>query len=106
MKAILVDPWKRSLETIDIKDETVPSLLQLRELVGENALDFTYPWPGEAIAVGDHSALADPPLPRWYVTGYQHPLYGRGVVVGHTAIGKERDTRLTVDQLSKIIEFP
>lgn len=106
MKAILIDPFEHSLETIDIDDETVPALLQIRKLVHEDGLDFAYVAPGEAIVVGDHSALADPPLPCWRFADYQHPLYGRGVVVGHTAGGKERDTRFTVDDLSKLIEFP
>lgn len=105
VKAILIDPWQRSLETIEIPKDTVPLLLHVRGLVRENALDFAYVAPGEAIAVGDHSALQDPPLPSWQFAGYQYRLFGRGVVMGHTYGGKERDTRFTVDDLSKLIEF-
>ena len=117
MKAILIDPAQRSLEWIDIPDvpestvgrrkpdfRRVESLMKLREIVGDY-LDFAYIMPGEAIAAGDHSALQDPPLPRYWISGYHWPLYGRGVVLGYNTDGSERETRLTVEELSKMIEF-
>jgi hypothetical protein len=105
MKAILIDPWKRSLETIDVIQGTAPeALIQLYQIVGDY-LDFAYFAPGESIAVGEHSALQKPPLPRFFVDGYQWPLYGRGVVLGYHRGGAERETRLTVEELSEMIEF-
>jgi hypothetical protein len=137
MKAILIDPWKRSLETIDLLPGTSkPAIEQLYELVGERGLDealareaHSLPTerlpnaladvidkahllgggvliaPGEVILVGDHSALADPRLPAYRIDGCKWPLHGRGVLVGFNRDGKERNTGLTVDELSKMIEF-
>jgi hypothetical protein len=106
MKAILIDPFKRALETIDIAPGDGPeSLMELHRLVGENALDFAQPYRGEQIAVGDHSALHEPPLPAFTLEHYKGILYGRGVVLGYSTGGESRDTHLTVDALSKLIEW-
>jgi hypothetical protein len=106
LKAILIDPFKRSLETIDVMPGDEPeTLMELHRLVGEGALDFAQVYRGEQIAVGGHSALQDPPLPAFSLQGYKEALYGRGVVLGYSAGGKSRDTRLTVDALSKLIEW-
>jgi hypothetical protein len=104
MKAILIDPAERSLEWIDIPEGTRESLIKIREIVGDY-LDFAYVRPGESIAVGDKSALQDPPLPRYRISGYKWPIYGRGVVLGYDGHGNERETRLTVEELSEMIEF-
>lgn len=95
MKAILIDPFNRSVEQI----ETDLSLPEVYQLVGEDDLDFCWPFPGryhEVAIVGDHSALQMPPLPRFFVDGYIHPLYGRTVVYGVDNAGETVPTRLTV----------
>lgn len=105
MKAILIDPAQRSLEWIDVPEGTGPeALMKLRELVGDY-LDFAYIMPGESVAVADHGALQEPPLARFWINGHKWPLYGRGVVLGHHKDGSERATRLTLEELSKMIEF-
>jgi len=106
MKAILIDPWNKSLETIELrKGYDQPALQTLYELVREEGIDAAYIMPGESIIVGDHAALHDPPLPSFTIDGYRHRLYGRGVVLGYNASGEERETRLTVDDISKIITW-
>ena len=106
MKAILIDPWEKSLQTINVKNGNGPeALMELYRLVGENGLDFCYPYPGESVAVGDHSALYNPPLPSFRLEGYGERLYGRAVLLGHSTNGKERDTRLSVEDLSELIEW-
>jgi len=106
MKAILIDPWQRSLETIELPGGyDVVALEALYKLVGEEGFDAAYIMPGESIIVGDHSALCNPPLPSYSVEGYKHRLYGKGVVIGYNRYGKERSTRLSVDQLSKLVSF-
>jgi len=105
MKAILIDPWNKALETIDINDVDLPALLELHRLVGEDALAFAYPCPGVSIAVGDHSALHEPPLPAFTLDGLNGALYGRAVVLGHSRDGKSRDLKLSIGALSKIIEW-
>ena len=106
MKAILIDPWKRSLETIDIKRGNDREALQeLYKLVGEDAIDAAYIRLGESIVVGDHSALADPPLPSYWINGYPERIYGRGVVIGYSKDGSDRQTKLTVDEISKMITW-
>jgi hypothetical protein len=106
MKAILINPFEKSLATIDIAPGDEPhTLLELHRLVGEDALDFAYPYPGVAIALGDHSANQQPPLPAFILPGYFPTLYGRAVVMGHSRQGESRDTKLTVEELSKLIEW-
>ena len=106
MKAILIDPWQRSIELIDVKSGYDKfALADLYRLVGENGLDAAYVMPGESIIVGDHSAMHDPPLPSYAVEGYRRRLYGRGVVIGYTASGEERETRLSVEDLAELITF-
>ena len=106
MKAILIDPYEKSLATIDILDGDGPAtLMELHRLVGEDDLDFAYPYLGETIAVGDHSALQEPPLPSFSLEGYQDILYGRGVLMGRTRDGKTRATKFTVEKLSTLIEW-
>jgi len=106
MKAILVDPFKRSLETIDIESGDGPyTLLELHRLVGEDGCDFAYPYPGVTIAVGDHSALQEPPLPAFTLEGYKGTLYGRGVVFGRSSDGKSLDSTLSVGEFSELIEW-
>jgi len=106
MKAILIDPWKKSLETIDmLAGNDIAALQEIYELVGERGLDAAYIMPGESILVGDQSALAEPPLPSYTVHGYRHRLYGHGVVIGYSRDGKERETRLSVDDLARLITW-
>jgi len=114
MKAILIDPWERSCATIDIPKagkgldaDTVSSLAKLYELVGENCLDACYFLPQESIIVADHSALHQPPLASYCVHGHRkvHLLYGRGVVVGYSTGGEERETRLSVDDMHRLIDW-
>ena len=108
MRAILIDPWERVLATIELisaKDDPVRSLHELYKLVGEDGLDFAYIMPGESIAVGDNSALHNPPLPSYRIHGYHEVLYGRGVVIGYRSDGSERETLLTVDMLSHLIHW-
>lgn len=107
MKAILIDPWERSLATIELMngENIICQLQELYQLVGEKGLDAAYIMPGESIIVGDNSAMHDPALPSYSVEGYRHRLYGRGVVMGYGTAGKERETRLSVDDLSKLITW-
>lgn|SRR5262249_12902535 len=96
-----------------MEGDSPDTLLELHKLVGEDCLDFSYLLPGEMIAVGDHSALANLPaflveIPAALAAGNYppvHKLYGRGVVLGHTKAGKTRATRFTVDTLWPLITW-
>jgi hypothetical protein len=106
LKAILIDPWKRSLETIALKGGNDPAALkELYRLVGEEGIDAAYFMPGESIIVGDHSALQDPPLPSYTIEGYGERLYGRGIVIGYKRNGEECETKLSVDDISRLITW-
>jgi hypothetical protein len=106
VKGILIDPAAKSVEEIEIPDDEVPSLMELHRLVGENALDFAYLKDFRLmIAVGDHSALADPPLASFQVEGFGGVLYGRAVVIGYNARGATVSSRLSVEQMHELISF-
>jgi hypothetical protein len=107
VKGILVDPAAKSVEAIEIPDDEVPSLMELHRLVGENALDFVYLKDLRImIAVGDHSALGDPPLASFSVDGILGQLYGRAVVMGYDARGATISSRLSVEQMHELVSFP
>jgi hypothetical protein len=104
MKAILIDPFARSVEYIE-SELTTPEVYQI---VGEPALDFCRPFPGhpfEVAIVGDHSALQMPPLPRFFVDGFIEPIYGKTLVYGVTVDGKDQPTGLTIEEVRNWIEF-
>jgi hypothetical protein len=107
VKGLLIDPWAKSVEAIEIPPDEVPSLIELRRLVGEDALDFAYLKDLRiAIAVGDHSALAEPPLPSFEVEGLASRLYGRAVVLGYDARGATVSAKLSVEAMHELISFP
>jgi len=110
MNAILIDPEAKSIEYVQVPDDERRSLIELRRLVhaGSEGLDFAYPFEGqlgEMIIVGGNSALQDPPLKRFTVPGSKWPIYGRAVLMGFNKIGQTRATKMTVDDVSKWIEF-
>lgn len=104
MKAILINPFARSIEYV----ETELTLEVLHRLVDEDCIDICRPFPGhrfECVVVGDHSALADPPLASFSVEGYPNHLYGRAVVYRTSHDGKEYPTKLTLEEVANLIEF-
>jgi hypothetical protein len=104
MKAILIDPWEKSIETIDVKSgNDQAALQQLYDLVREDGLDFFVLSPGESIVVGDHSALHNPIWPCFKIG--KDLFYGRAVILGYTKAGTDCDTKLTVDDISAVISW-
>jgi hypothetical protein len=101
MKAILIDPSKRSLEYV----ETPANLLDVHQLIGCDCLDAAYPFgPREAVFVDDTGAIQDnPPLPHFRISGHFWPLYGRALILGITPGGASRSTRLTVEEVRERI---
>jgi hypothetical protein len=107
VKALLIDPFAKSVEAILIPEDEVASLIELRRLVKEDTLDFAYLKDLRiTIAVGDHSALADPPLASFQVEGLAGRLYGRAVVLGYDAAGASVSAKLSVEQMHELISFP
>jgi hypothetical protein len=107
VKALLIDPFAKSVEAILIPDDAVSSLMELHRLVGENTLDFAYLKDLRiTIAVGDHSALADPPLASFELEGLAGRLYGRAVVFGYDAAGATVSAKLSVEEMHELISFP
>ena len=103
MKAILIDPWKRSIEYV----ETTGKLYDLYQLIGCRYVEAAYVFGKSEVGfVGDESALQEPPLPHFFVPGYKWPLHGRMLVLGYTASGANRSTGLTIEQLSVLVIFP
>jgi hypothetical protein len=103
MKAILIDPFEKSIIGI----LTDGSLQEIYEFIGCDCIDTACPFDtrNEVVFVGDNSALQDPPLPRFYVPGYDWPLYGRAMVFGRQAGGECVSTELTVEQVRKVVVF-
>jgi hypothetical protein len=107
VKALLIDPWAKSVEAIEIPEDEVPSLIELKRLVEEDTLDFAYLKDLRiTIAVGDHSALADPPNPSFEVEGLASRLYGRAVVMGYDARGATVSAKLSVEEMHELVSFP
>jgi hypothetical protein len=108
MRAILIDPFARSVEYVEILSGDGPEgLMETYRLVGENGIDTCFPFsdPGEFVIVGDHSALHAPPWPHFRISGYHGWLYGKALVCGRTRGGATRDTHLRVEQVHELVEF-
>jgi hypothetical protein len=108
MRAILIDPWKKSLETIDVMDGHGPEALQqMHALIGCEYFEACTALSHlrEVIYVDDRGALQKPPLPYFTIPGYGWPIHGRAIVLGYSRDGSERSTKLTVDVLSRMITF-
>lgn len=102
MKAILIDPYDRSIIGI----LTDGSLEEIYEIIGCRYVEAAYPFGArEPLFVGDESALRDPPLPQFLVPGWGYPLFGRGVIVGVDAEGDPASTKLTTEQVRKVVVF-
>jgi hypothetical protein len=73
MKGILIDPVKRSVETLESEFE----LLELHRLIEAETLDFCYPFGRtEELAVDDEGMYHN--LLPFRIAGYQWPIWGRG----------------------------
>src|SRR5262245_55960080 len=106
MKALLIDPWARSVEVVEIPKEELDSIQVFYQLVGEKGLDFAYLREHKcAFVVGDHSALHDPPVPSFRVEGLGWPLYGRSVVIGYGKSGESLECPLSVEAMFELVEF-
>jgi hypothetical protein len=94
------------VEGVEIPEDEVASLIELRRLVKEGGLDFAYLKDLRiTIAVGDRSALAEPPNPSFQVEGLAGPLYGRAVVLGYGAGGATVSSGLSVEEMHELITF-
>jgi hypothetical protein len=104
VKGILIDPWAKSVEQIQSADDF--GLAELHELVKAETLDFARPFEDrtEFVVVADDGALRE--LPFFKVDGYHWPLHGRAVILGTSRGGDTRDTKLSVEWVHQMIEFP
>jgi hypothetical protein len=103
LKAILIDPGKRAIHYV----ETLAELPDIYALIGCDSIDSCFPFgKGEVCYVDDIGALKQPALPYFLVPEFTWPIYGRALVLGFDRGGKERSTRLTVEEISETIIFP
>jgi len=103
MKGILVDPVAKSVEYIQSEDGF--PLGELHQLIGAEALDFCYPFGRAENVVIDDEGVAKK-LASWQLEGYDWPIYGRAIIFGRDAIGGDRSTRLTVEEVYEVVTFP
>jgi hypothetical protein len=110
MKAILIDPWKKRIEPVNVRSGNEEAILkQLYDLIGEDcdALDF---WilrdsPGESIVVRDHSVVYDSAPGCFQINRLdgKDVFYGRAVMLGCAKDETLCDTKHTVDGISSVI---
>jgi hypothetical protein len=100
MKGILIDPEAKSVEAVESEFE----LVELHKLVGAETLDFCHPLgKTETVAVDDNGMSRE--LTRFFIEGYQWPIYGRAVIFGRDAGGGTVSTHLSVEEVFDSVTF-
>ena len=100
MKGILIDPGKKSVETLEGDFESE----ELHKLIGGETLDFCHPFgKRETLCVDDEGMAKE--LPKFFVEGYQWPIWGRAVLLGRTPGGGTESTHLSVEEVYEWVRF-
>jgi hypothetical protein len=103
--AILIDPWTRTVKQV-LCTEREP-LYDMYKFIDCDAVDRVV-WPGGSkndIWVDDNGLLYEPVPATFNVRGYPQPLAGRGLVLGFTNSGRSVSTTLTIEQVTRAIQW-
>lgn len=100
MKGILIDPKAKSVEALEGEFENK----ELHRLIEAETLDFCHPFGRtETVVVDDNGVRLE--LPRFFIEGYQWPIFGRAVIFGRDAGGETVSTHLSVEEVFDSITF-
>lgn len=101
MKAVLIDPFTRSVSEIDID----PSLDNLYQTLQVDTITVVAIRPDHALIIDDEGLLKsrDEQEYFWWA-GSEQPFAGRGLIL-KDEMGENRDAAITVEQVKKCMRF-
>jgi hypothetical protein len=101
MRAILIDPFKQTVEYIDID----PSLDNLYEVLGVDLITVLRWSPGHALILDDEGFLKDhATMEYWRATGFKQPFAGRGLILGDE-YGENRPASVSLEVVKDCVSF-
>lgn len=101
MRAILIDPFKQTVEDIDID----PSLDNLYEVLGVEVITVLRWSPGHALILDDEGLLKDHATMEYWTTDiYEQPLAGRGLILGDE-YGENRPASVNLEAVKTGVRF-
>lgn len=101
MRAILIDPFKRSVEEIDID----PSLDNLYSTLGVDLITVVRWNKSHALILDDEGLLKNKDaMEYWHATGSDQPFAGRGLLLGDE-YGDNRPCTLSLDEVKDRVAF-
>lgn len=102
MRAILIDPFKESVTAI----ETKAGLDDLYEILKCDLITVIRWDKGNALIIDDEGLLLDKEDQEyWWVSGYDQPFAGRGIIIGDS-YGENKSTDLKIEDIVPLISFP
>jgi hypothetical protein len=104
MRGILIDPDTRTVTEIETKGDldamhgalTRPGCARNDDI---NAVRIT---PHDDLWV-DGEGLLKPDVPVFRLQGYDHPLAGRGLILGNNGAGESISTQIAIERLCEVI---
>lgn len=102
IKAIIIDPYLRTISATTIKND----LEGLKHAIGDHWIELVRINDKNDLYV-DEEGLFKENQEFFVITGNNgsFPLAGKGVIVGNTPTGNQRDTNLTVADIWGMVEF-
>lgn len=101
MKAILIDPFEKSIKYVEINNANdVKGLNTMYELIGCNCFDTFRPGELDIMLVDDHGHLKETEEAFFLWKGYNWPLAGKALLFGmDDPHGDLDDVRMTIEQV-------
>jgi hypothetical protein len=103
MRAYLIDPKTETVEQVDY-DGNYRSIYKLLG-IGNNPFTVVRLGPDRDVVFVDDEGLLNDPRYFFFVSGYHHPLAGRGLVLGTDADGDSISPAMTLDELRARVTF-
>ena len=101
MRAILIDPFTRSITEIEID----PTLNNMYETLGVDLITVVSIKPDHALIIDDEGFLKSKESQEYFWwAGADQPFAGRGLILGDK-YGENKDATMTLDQVNKCIQF-
>lgn len=101
MKAFLIDPFTRTIETVE-HDGSLDSIYELTGCSCFTVAEFDEEGNGAYV---DDEGLLKPNQEFFFMSGYPQPLAGRGLVLGCNEDGETIEPTLTLNDLKERVKF-
>lgn len=101
MRAILIDPFTRTITDVEID----PTLDNLYQTLGVDLITVVRIEPGHALIIDDEGLLKDKDTQAYFWwKGSDQPFAGRGLILGDN-YGENRDASLSLELVQSLVTF-